>query len=387
MTLVEVKDKKTKEAFRKVPFLIYKSDPHFIAHIRQDIEKIFDQGSNKLLRSGKAIRWVVLNDLNEPVGRVAAFIHPTMNDSSPYPVGGMGFFESIDDKNVAFRLFDACRDWLADQGFQAMDGPINLGERDKYWGLITENFDLRPHYGQNYNPAYYVKFFEDYGFQVRFDQFIYYRKVDQPLENTFRLRAERLEKDASYSCHHIQLSNIEVHTEEFRTVYNRAWAIHKGFKKMSGMQARAIIGQLKPVIDERLIWFAYYDNKPIGFYMGLPELNEVFAKVGDNLNLWGKLKFMIAKKFHSFHSSFGVVFGVDPDFQGKGVEGYIFQHMANEIQKKKLYKGITITWIGDFNAKMIRIVESLGSEKVRTLTTYRKPFDEKVRVERVKELA
>jgi GNAT superfamily N-acetyltransferase len=157
-------------------------------------------------------------------------------------------------------------------------------------------------------------------------------------------------------------------------VYNRAWVTHDNFKGMPKEQAMSIMNKLKPVLDERLIWFVYYQGTPVGFYISLPELNEIFKRVGDNLNLIGKLKFLYYKTLGICRNSFGVAFGIDPAHQGKGIEGFMFQHMAEVIQRKKLYDGIIITWIGDFNPKMIAIIKSLGGSKIRQMATYRKLF-------------
>ena len=49
----------------------------------------------------------------------------------------MGFFECINDESVAFAMFDKCKAWLQERGMEAMDGPINFGERDRWWGLVV----------------------------------------------------------------------------------------------------------------------------------------------------------------------------------------------------------------------------------------------------------
>ena len=324
----------------------------------------------------------MLWDGKKYIGRVAAFVNHKQSKSFKQPTGGMGFFECINDQEAANQLFDTCAQWLEDREMKAMDGPINFGEKDKFWGLITENFDMPPYYGQNYNPGYYVNLFEHYGFQVYYHQLIFYRKVSMALQDKFNERAQRLMSDSRYSCNHINKQQLEKYAEDFRHVYNRAWVTHDAFKGMSKAQAMSIMKRLKPVLDERLIWFAYHDGKPIGFYISLPELNEVFKHVGGNLNWWGKLKFLFYKYTKKRKNSFGVAFGIDPDYQGKGVEGYIFKHMEKVIQKRKLYDGIIITWIGDFNPKMIKIIEALGGEKIRQMATYRKMLDASLPFER-----
>jgi GNAT superfamily N-acetyltransferase len=382
MHIVEVIDKKQIEAFRSLPFDIYANDPHWIPHLRQDVETIFDKSENKFWRHGEAIRWILCDNNGKCIGRVAAFINRKTSQTFKQPTGGMGFFECINDQNAANMLFDSCQKWLEEHGMKAMDGPINFGEKDKFWGLITENFDSPPYYGQNYNPAYYVDLFTNYGFQVYYNQHIFYRKVDDPLQDKFNERAQRLMHDSQYKCVHISKSNLAKYAEDFRLVYNRAWVTHDNFKGMHKEQAMSIMKRLKPVLDEKLIWFAYHGDKPVGFYISLPELNEVFKPMGDNLNWFGKIKFLWLKYTQKRKNSFGVAFGIDPDYQGKGLEGFIFKHMEQTIQRKKLYEGIIITWIGDFNPKMIAIIEALGGKEIRKMATLRKIFDPSIPFER-----
>lgn len=382
MRIIEVSDKKQIAEFLDVPKTIYRKDKFWIPPIRQDVEAVFDRSKNKYWRHGEATRWILKNDTGLCIGRVAAFVYRKTANDSKLPTGGMGFFECINDQSAANLLFDTCKQWLIEREMEAMDGPINFGEKDKFWGLITENFALSPYYGQNYNPEYYVTLFEKYGFKIYYNQLIFFRSIKDALQDKFTQRALRLSSDANYSCVHIKRSQLEKYAEDFRTVYNRAWTTHDNFKGMSKDQAFSIMNQLKPVIDEKLIWFAYHKEKPLGFYISLPELNEIFNKVGDNLNWFGKLKFLFYKLTMKRSNSFGVAFGIDPDYQGKGVEGFIFKHMEDTIRLKKLYEGIIITWIGDFNPRMIRIIEALGGKKIRQMATYRKIFDPNVEFNR-----
>ena len=110
-------------------------------------------------------------------------------------------------------------------------------------------------------------------------------------------------------------------------------------------------------------------------YISLPELNEIFRYVDGNLNWWGKLKFLWHKKRGAVKTMTGIVFGVAKEFQGKGIEGALIVYGEKYIVNKKLYKDTVLTWIGDFNPRMIKVCENLGAENYRTLATYRYLFD------------
>ena len=161
MQLVEVNTKRTIKSFHQLPFKLYKNNKVWVAHLRQDIESVFDKNKNKQLRHGEVIRWILLDKKEVVIGRVSAFVNRKMK-SGKIAVGGMGFFECINDKKAAFILFDACKKWLEERDCEAMDGPINFGEKDKFWGLLVEGFEHQSVYANSYNPAYYQSFFEEY---------------------------------------------------------------------------------------------------------------------------------------------------------------------------------------------------------------------------------
>lgn len=384
MQLIEVKSPADIKRFHRLPFEIYRGNSAWIPHLRQDVESVFDKKDNKFWRHGEATRWILVDPTGKTIGRVAAFINKKQAYTFKQPTGGMGFFECIDNQEAAFLLFDMCKKWLQERDIEAMDGPINFGEKDKFWGLCVNNYDIPPYYGQNYNPPYYKSFFEAYGFQVYYYQLVFHRDYHAKLQDVFLKRAERIEADPNYHVEKINRKQLVKYAEDFRTVYNRAWTTHDNFKGLQKAQAMAVMKKMKPILDENLVYFIYHKKQPVGFYISLPELNQVFKHVNGNLNWWGKIKFLWFTRVQNVvNTSFGVAFGIDPDHQGKGLEGAIFKEYEKNVRKNPdRYKNLIITWIGDFNPKMIAIIKNLGATELRRLATYRKLFDETATFER-----
>jgi hypothetical protein len=378
MNLVEVNTKVLEKEFIHWPDTLYKGDPNRIKPLDDDIRKVFDPEINKLFRQGEAIRWILKSvDGTTTIGRIAAFIDRKQSITHEQPTGGLGFFECIDDQEAANTLFDACRSWLEERGMEAMDGPVNFGDRDRWWGLLVDGF-YPPNYCMPYNPPYYQKLFESYGFQNYFNQYTYHRFFfDGDLDEHMQETADRIAKNPSYRMSHLAKGNLDKFAEEFTIVYNKAWVRHTGVTQFKLAHAKALLKSLKPILDERLVWFAYYNDEPIGFFIMIPEMNQVFRYLNGKMDLWGKLKFLwYFKVLKRSRTAVGMIFGIAMEHQRKGVEGAIvcaFREVA--LKKNFPYKELELNWIGDFNPTMMRIAEMVGCKIKKTHITYRYLFD------------
>jgi hypothetical protein len=375
MQIFEVSSKADINDFHRVPWVVYRDDSNWIPHLKQDIDKIFNPAKNKLFANGSAMRFVLRDESGVPIGRVAAFINGKTAHTFEQPTGGIGFFDCINNQAAAFLLFDAAKEWLTKQGMEAMDGPINFGERNQFWGLLIDNFTDPGSYGMNYNPHYYRDFFETYGFGVYFEQYVFKRDMYLPAQPVFVRKYNQMATNPDYRISNIQGVSWEKLAQDFMTVYNGAWGGHENFKPMTIETARKTIKALKPVVDREIVLFAYYQNEPIAFYINIPELNEIFKYVNGNLNWLGKLKFIIHKWLKTPDTMVGIVFGVVREFQGKGIEGALIKWMEDMQMANKNYTETILTWIGDFNPKMLRVCENLGGRRYRTLATMRYLFD------------
>ncbi|MBL4594832.1 MAG: hypothetical protein JKX68_13615 [Flavobacteriales bacterium] len=375
MQIIAVKDKQTIKDFINLPWGIYKNDKNWIPHLKQDIEKVFDPQQNKAHANGKIIRWVLKDNNNIIIGRIAAFVDYKIADNFEQPTGGIGFFECINDKEAAFLLFNTAKKWLQSNKMQAMDGSINFGEKNMFWGVLVENFTDPNSYGMNYNPEYYKTFFEEYGFKTYYKQFMYKRDLNVPAQQIFVEKSENIMSNGDYSITNVRGMSIDKLAENFKTVYNAAWGGHDNFKVLSSKNANKIIKALKPVYDKDIIVFVFYKGTPVAFYVNIPELNEIFKYVNGNLNWLGKLKFLYHKLKKTPNTMVGVVFGVDRDFQGKGIEGAMIKWTEENIVTLGRYDQTVLTWIGDFNPKMLKVCDNLGANIYRTYITYRYLFD------------
>lgn len=375
MQLIPVSESALAKEFLLAPLTIYKGDPNYIRPLDKDINEVFDPKKNKAFRFGECRRWLLKDDDGNSMGRIAAFVNKKYrNKGDTQKTGGIGFFECINDQLAADMLFDVAKSWLMQNGMEAMDGPINFGERDRWWGLVVEGFKP-PIYLMNYNPSYYQQLFENYGFKKFFDQICWHMKVHTALSQKFIDINNLYSSNPDFSASYIKKSNLDKAAADFCTVYNKAWASHEGNKQLNKEVAIKMFNSMKPVMDEKLIWFVYYKNEPIAFWVNIPELNQIFRYFNGKFGLIEKLRFLYLKWKGNNDKFTGIVFGVAPEWQGKGIDHYMIMQGAKVMQNETHYTELELQWQGDFNPKILNVSKNIGAHQSRVLTTYRYLFD------------
>lgn len=375
MQVVRVTDKRQVDAFHQLPYSIYKEDKNWIPPLRMMIEDIFNPQKNNTLKTGNACRWLVYND-DGLVGRIAAFFVPNYAEQFDQPTGGVGFFECIDDQLVANQLFDTAREWLTNEGVEAMDGPINIGENFFNWGLLVDGF-VPQSYGMNYHRKYYHELWTTYGFQTYYQQFSYHLNITSPdLPERFWKIAAWMAKKPGYRFEHFTFKESERYIAEFIQIYDDAWKRHDNYKPIAPQDLRDMISQSKMILDEDFIWFVYNDNKPIAFFMMIPDVNQLIKYFPNGkMNLWKILKMLYLKRKKVISRCRVLVMGVVPKFQKSGIESAIFYQLRQVLLRKDWYNEMELSWVGDFNPKMISIFEAVGGKKAKTHVTMRYLFD------------
>lgn len=383
ITAEEVQNDSQKKEFLEFPARLYKNDKNYIRPRNVDIEEVFSPERNKFFKNGACTRFLFKNGNNETVGKVAVFINGTYQQDQP--TGGIGFFDCINNQETADFIFDHCKSWLHQKGMEAMDGPINFGERDKFWGLVIEGF-IEPLYGMNYNFPYYKELFENYGFKIYFEQLCFSRPIFAEVSRVFTVMHARHSKNPEISARPMTKAHLGKFAKDFTEIYNKAWAAHGEGKRMEESKVMKMFKTMKPIINEHISWFVYENEKPVAMWMNLPDTNQWFKYLNGKFGIWEKLKFLWIKKFRKNEKMIGLVFGVVPEWQRKGLEGYMIWEGTQHLRKHTDFKVTEMQWIGDFNPKMIKIAENLDTTVTRKLATYRYLFDRNKAFERHPEL-
>jgi len=368
----EVLNNAQKKEFLEFPARLYKGDKSYIRPLDKDIESVFDNSVNKCFANGESKRFLFKNKDGETVGKVAVFVNKQYIEKQP--TGGIGFFDCINDQETANFIFDHCKNWLQGRGMEAMDGSINFGERDRFWGVLIEGFS-EPLYGMNYNYPYYKELFENYGFEIYFNQLCFSRKAHAPTSRIFNIMHAKHSKNENFSSKRVTKTNMDKFAKDFYTIYNKSWESHGGGKQMSLSDIKKLFNNMKPVMNEHIAWFAYENGNPVAMWINIPDLNQWFKYLNGKFGFVDKLKFLYYKTFKHNSKFVGLIFGVLPEWQNKGVEGYLIVEAANHFRLATKFEDFEMQWIGDFNPKMLGLAKHLETQMTRKLATYRYLFD------------
>ncbi len=370
----------------KSPRILYKNDPDWICPLDMEIENTFKPEKNSCFKHGAARRWILTDDQGGLTGRIAAFFDKNKAFHNPQPTGGIGFFECIHDQQSANLLFDTAKNWLISQGMLAMDGPINFGENFVNWGLLVEGF--RPQgYGMPYNFPYYRELFENYGFKIYFKQYSFHDDFSRPYPEAMRKFGERMWKKPEFSFRHIEMKNAEKYLRELVVMYEQVWSdFLENYTPLKFDDLYQLFLDAKSILNEKYIWFAYHNDRPVGFLIVFPDMNQVLRKLRNGkLTPWNIIKLLYYRK-RAITRGRLLISGVIPEFQRTGLIAGLYIKLTDAMRADGLGE-LELSWVGDYNHTVNHMYGQFGATKEKTHITYRYLFDPNAEFRRFENLS
>jgi len=347
--LIEVKDRNTEKMFLYGISHIYENDNNWVPLLDSDVKNHFNTKKNSLLVDGKANRWIIVDDSFKVLGRIAAFFNPVKSNIHEQPTGGLGFYESVDSFEVSSLLFNTAINWLKEFGIEAVDGPINLGENTSNWGLLVSGY-VQQMYGMQYHPMYYKVLFEKFGFKTYYKQFTYRIEPKNVLERIFKV-GKWVERKKRLRARHLVESEKGDFSADLSEAFNRIWLSFKDdFTPTTGSDIQKMLDDAKFILDPKLVWVIYDEERPIAIAIMIPGVNQLIKKIGGKLNIINIIKLLYYKKTKVINRVRSIIIGVDPEYQRQGVEALIF-YKINQFFDKSQYNELEFSWIGDYNTK------------------------------------
>ncbi|WP_353480022.1 GNAT family N-acetyltransferase [Haliscomenobacter sp.] len=380
MTIIEVQNPKDWKLFHRVPHRIYAKDPNWIAPLEGDVQGTFTSGKNHAFDHGEAKVFVLLDEKDRPAGRIAAFIDHRNNQIQPYPLGGIGYFECINEPDYARALFETAETYLREKGMKAIDGPINFGGRDKFWGLLQTGFDP-PLFQETYNPPYYNDLFLANAY-IAWEQILTMKGCPVDIDLS-RLRAviERIRAgNNNIQVETYTPAKLEKYADDFTEVYNAAFGHYEHFRPADPEGFKKLMGEVKNIIDPKFLGIAYYEDKPAGFCAFFPDINPYLKFAKGKLNWWKAPLFLLKLKLARQRQAKGTGFGVHPAYKTKGIFAFIVEFMNSDYIQTR-YNNIYLTTVRAHNKEAVSIYMKTGVYIDRVHIGYRKSLDESIVVE------
>jgi len=363
--------KKEKMRFIKSQWNFYKNDPNWVPPIIADRVKLLDTVKNPFYQHS-IIQLFVAESNGEIIGRIAAIINDNHNKTHNDKVGFFGFFECINNQDVANALFDTAGDWLKARGMSSMRGPENPSQNDEI-GLLIDGFDMPPVILMTYNPKYYIDLIENAGFKKAKDLYAYNLKMEDyrseklvRMQNIIRQRYKVTLRDVNFK----NKEQFKKDVNTLKEIYNDAWEPNWGFVKMTDAEFDFLAADLKPVAEPSLVFIAEINGKPAGFALGLPDINQALIH-NKNGSLLGAVWHLLTKKKKITWVRI-IVLGVLKEYQKTGIDSVMYYEFTDRGKKLGITNG-EASWILEDNDMMNKAAtKTMKGELYKTYRLYEK---------------
>lgn len=348
--------------FVKSQWLFYKNDRNFVPPIIADRLKMLNTEKNPFFKHSE-IKLFIAEANSEVVGRIAAITNENHNITHNDKVGFFGFFECINNQQVANALFDAAKDWLVSHKKDVMRGPVNLSFNDEI-GLLVEGFDEPPRVLMLYNPPYYIDLIENYGFKTArvllaylLENKNYASEKMKRIQNIVREKYGIEVRKVNFKDKKLFLQDIKY----IKEIYNAAWQPNWGFVKATDEEFDFLAADLKQVAEPELALLAFIKGNPCGFALALPDINQclIYNKKG---RLLGAIWHMLTKK-KKIDTARIITLGVKPEFQKTGLDAVLYWEVGERAHKIGIDKG-EASWVLEDNVMMNRGLQTTMNGKV-----------------------
>lgn len=368
----EVRGKADLKQFIRFPWKIYAGDPNWVPPLLVDRREFFDKQKNPFYRHAET-RLFLARYRGEIVGRIATCINHAYNQVNESQTGFFGFFECIENYDVAYRLLKTAMIELKRAGMEAMRGPANFSSNHEI-GLLVDGFDSPPVVMMTYNPSYYVDYFERFGLRKIRDLLAFRLvKENQPPERVRKL-VERIRERSGATFRTLNLKDFDNEVRRCIDIFNDAWQDNWGFVPLSDDETTHIAKSLKQIVDPGLVIFAEIDGEPVGFSLALPDINQVLIRLNGRLLPFGIFKLLWHTKVRNKIDRVRVILmGVKSSYRKRGLDN-IFYLDTFDNGCAKGYREAELSWILENNQLMISAIETLGGERYKTYRMYEAPL-------------
>lgn len=369
----KVDSKKQLNQFIDLTYSLYKNEANYAPELRIMQKDILNKKKNHFFRHAEAEYFIAKGENNMVVGRIAAIKNDNHLKLEFDRYGFFGFFESIDNQEVANALFDAATKWLRSKGLEGVYGPMNPSTNDTC-GTLIEGFDTPPYIMMVHNMPYYDMLISTYGFEQRMDLFSYKIKIEEFSMKFIKLATQIEDRlnQSGIKIRPINFKKIKEETEKLRLIYNQAWSKNWGFIPMDDDEFSSLVKELKMVTLPELVYIAEDHGKPVAFIALLPNLNEKLIQIRNGRLL--PFNFTKILGFQKKVKSVRVLtLGIIDGYRNTGIDAVLYNRCFEATQKLG-YVEAEASWILENNQMMNRILVNTNAKVYKRYRIYGLPL-------------
>lgn len=368
MDIERISDKRGLHRFIAFPWKVYQGNANWVPPLVKDMQFVLG-GKNPFFHHAAAACFLAWKD-REVVGRIAAIVDRNHINIHKEQTGFFGFFECLPDVTVAQALLDAAAAWLRERDIEIMRGPMNPSTNDEC-GFLLEGFDSPPMIMMPYTPPYYLDYMESCGLKKSKDLYAYISVIKDVSSG------KRLEKLASalksrfpgLVVRPADIKNFKQELSAVKDIYNSAWSHNWGFVPMTDEEIESMAKRLKPLIVPDLLLMAEVNKRPIGFYMAIPDYNQVLKRMNGKQGPLEIVKFLwYSRKITDIRV---MTLGIKEEYRKRGIEGLLYLESFKAAMRRG-YERAEMSWVLEDNVSMQRGCEFMGGKLYKKYRVYEK---------------
>lgn len=367
--VVPVQGRRDLRRFLRVPWRIYQGDPLWVPPLLRVQRALLDRRTHPFHRHAD-VCYFLARQGEAVVGRVAAIVNHQYVQFHRERTGFFGFFESIDEPEVAVALLRAAERWVADRGMHRIRGPMSFSTNEEC-GLLVEGFHTPPTIMMPYNRPYYARLLETAGYTKAKDLLAYLLDDTVPPERLVR-GVERLRREKQVTIRPIDLHHFRREIRHLRAIYHSAWEKNWGFVPLTEAEFNHFATQMRWVADPHLCLIAEVGGEPVGFALALPDYYQVLRYLNGRLLPLGFLKLLWYRR--QITTARVLVLGVKPGFRRMGIDAMLYLRLWQEAPKQG-YPIVECSWILEDNWPMRRALERMHARLSKTYRVYEKALE------------
>lgn len=358
--------------FARVPAPIYADDPNWISPLFMEIKTFLNPRKHPFYQHGKGAAFIAYRG-KTPVGRILVGDDPIYNELHGTNVGTFGMFESIQDEEVASELLNTAADWVKAQGRTSIMGPIDFSTNYPV-GLLIDGFDTPPRVMMNHHRPYYADLLESWGLRKTKDLYCWWFTDPNDMITKWAKRAERIAKRSGVVVRPFRPDDFKNEVERCRSIYNAARTANWGFSQLTEAEFNHMAKQLARLAVPELTLLAEVDDKPVGFSITMPDVNEAIKPLHGRLTTFGLPigLFRFLYRMPRAKTARMLVLDLLEQYRRRGISELLILKTLDYGKNVIGFTGAELSWTLEDNDLVNRIIERVGAEHYKTYRIYEK---------------